>query len=281
MIRIQKTFLLLLSAVFIISLSFTAFAGEFSDADNSTILDNSYCNVSIGNFKYNNDFYAFSAEISFNNKTDLNLYFSVDCISVNGYMCEAGVGTTVNAMSEATVELTFDREDFERNFIKEVQEMEFMVSAANNDDWSSEWIFEELCTVYPFGKDYTPQPEQKFDDDAIVLVDNDDCSMIITGFERDTYFFIADIYLENKTDIEVEFKIAGASSVNGYCISPYFYKDVMAGKKMNTTVQWYLSDFSYYGIISVTDLALDIVVSDANDWFADYVYECSSFLHIQ
>ena len=278
--RIRRTIIIIFSAVLIISGSIPAFADEVSDAG-ITIIDNEICQVAIDGFQYNYDFYAFTARLRFINKTDVNLYFSVDCISVNGYMCEASAGTTVNAFSESSADLDFDHEDFERNFIREVNEMEFKVSAVNEDDWASECLTEQLCTVYPFGTNYTPQPKQTFDDDDIVLVDNEDCSMIITGFETDQYFYKANIYLENKTDIELEYKIAGSTSVNGCCVSPYFYKDVMPGKKMNTTVEWYLSDFDIYDIISVNDLALDIVISNANDWFAESVYECNSFIHVQ
>ena len=270
--------IILISAIIIIS------GCSFASADDNTgdiiLVDNDICFVSIGNFKYNNEYYAFTADARFINRTDFNLFFSIDKVSVNGYMCESYIGTAVPSYGESVYMLTFDPEDFDRSHIISVREIEFTLSVVNNDDWASECLTEKICTVLPFGEDAPRQAEQSFRDNSTMLVDNDDCIMIITGFETDPYFFKANVYLENKTDIELEFKIAGSTSINSCCISPCFYKDVMPGKKMNTSIQWYLSDLDLYGINEVNDIALDIVISDANNWFADSVYEGNSFISI-
>ena len=114
-----------------------------------------------------------------------------------------------------------------------------------------------------------------------MLIDNDDCTMILKGFDEDDFYFMADLYLENKTDKAIDFSISGSTAVNGYEMNPYFIRTVQPGKKANSSVHWYQDDLDSNGIDKVEELELDISISDSEDWFADPLYTLTQTVQVE
>ena len=208
------------------------------------------------------------------NKSDLNLYYTFNNVSVNDYMCDPWWGQSVSSGHKSNSELSFWSDDFDKNNITKVQKMEFTLEVRDDDNYSDPLLVDQKFVFYPYGTDEPAQADQEFGDDAIVLVDNDDITMIIKDFSSDDYYFYANVYLYNKTTDELSFYVSGSSAVNGYEISPYFYSDLMGGKKSNTSLSWSLTDLESNNLTvdDITELELDISVSDTNDWSADPVY---------
>ena len=110
-----------------------------------------------------------------------------------------------------------------------------------------------------------------------MVVDNDVCTIKITGIDPDGMFgYTLDVYLENKTDKNLMFSVDEAST-NGVDNDPYFSSEVAAGKKENTSI-----DFSgdldetigYY-----SDIYLAFSVSDSEDWEADDLVNISAHVY--
>lgn len=105
--------------------------------------------------------------------------------------------------------------------------------------------------------------------ETITLVDDENCTMTITGINPDGFLgYTLKVFLENKTDKELMFSLDEVS-VNGYMCDPFWASTVSAGKKANEEISFLESDFETNGITEVTDITFTLNVYDSNDWTAD------------
>ena len=81
------------------------------------------------------------------NKTDLELMFSVENVSVNGYMVDPFWADSVDAGKKANETMTFLKSDFEKNGIQKVEEITLTLRAYDNNDWMAEDIFKDTVTI--------------------------------------------------------------------------------------------------------------------------------------
>lgn len=107
--------------------------------------------------------------------------------------------------------------------------------------------------------------------DEVVLVDDENCTFKITSIDEDNLWgYTLNVYLENKTDLELMFSLDEVS-VNGYMCDPFWATTVSGGKKANDGISFSESDFEKNGITDVTDITFTLNVYDSNDWSADYM----------
>lgn len=104
----------------------------------------------------------------------------------------------------------------------------------------------------------------------MVVVNNDQCSIKITGIDPDDMWgYAINISLENKSpDTNYSFAVKEAA-VNGVEVTTLFAKEVAAAKKANGSVDISSSSLEKNGIVDYTDIELTFRVSDADDWMAD------------
>lgn len=106
----------------------------------------------------------------------------------------------------------------------------------------------------------------------MTVVDNENCSIVITGLEDDSIWgFTMKVALENKSaDKNYMFTITDAA-VNGVKCSALFASEVSAGKKANETASFSDSVLEENGIGTYTDIEVTFRVYDSDDWSADDV----------
>lgn len=110
-----------------------------------------------------------------------------------------------------------------------------------------------------------------------VVVDNESCTIKITGVDPDDVFgYALNVYLENKTDEKLMFSVDYAST-NGVENDPFFASEVEAGKKENTTINFYGELDEIVGYYS--DIFLGFRVYDSEDWEADDVVNVSAHIY--
>lgn len=208
------------------------------------------------------------------NKTDKELMFSVSNASVNGFMCDPFWAVTVSAGMKANEEIRFMEEDLKRSGIETVTDIEFTLRVYDNNDWDAGDLVDEAVTIYPLGEEAVQPFTRQSVADEIVLFDDNNCTMIVTGFDPDNIWgYTMNVYLENKTDKKLMFSI-GDAAVNGFMCDPFWAETVAPGKRSNTTVSWMQQDFEENGIAEVETLTLPIRVYDADNWnAADLVEE--------
>ena len=94
-------------------------------------------------------FWGYSLKVFLENKTDLELMYTVDNVSVNGFMCDPFWATTVAAGKKANDEISFMDSDFEKNGITDVEEITFTLRVYDSNDWLADNFVEETFTINP------------------------------------------------------------------------------------------------------------------------------------
>ena len=99
--------------------------------------------------------------------------------------------------------------------------------------------------MYPLGEDGAEGTDKQSAPSArkpaetdIVLIDNDDCSIIVTGFDpENSWGYAVRLYLRNKTEEDLIFSTEN-TSVNGIMCEPFWAEIVTAGHSAFSTILW-------------------------------------------
>ena len=117
-------------------------------------------------------------------------------------------------------------------------------------------------------------PAQEITFSEVVAVDNEYCTIKITGIDPDGLFgYTLKAYMENKTADQTLMFSVNSASVNGVMADPLFASEIAAGKKSNEEITFMEDSLETNGITDFTDIELNFRVFDSNDWAADAVAE--------
>lgn len=121
-------------------------------------------------------------------------------------------------------------------------------------------------------KDNNKKDLENISFEAITVVDNDECSIMIEEMEYDEIFgYSLDVKLKNKSeDVTYSFEIVD-SSINGVQGSVWMWSEVPAGKTANESVYISEEGLTQCGFYKYSDIALTFEVCDAEDYTADPV----------
>lgn len=110
------------------------------------IVDNENCTFKITNIEPDNE-WGYTLKVYIENKTDKNLMFSWDDVSVNGYMCDPFWAATVQGGKKSIEEISFSTSDFEELGIEDVENIEFKLSVYDDDDFDAPYLVDEMFTL--------------------------------------------------------------------------------------------------------------------------------------
>lgn len=233
------------------------------------LVDDDNCTVKITGIE-ENGLWGYTLKVFLENKTDLELMYSIDGVAVNGFMCDPFWASTVTAQMKSNEEISFSSDNFDKNGITNPTDISFTLRVYDNNDWAADALVEQEFIIYPMGEDAVQPYERESQPEDMVLFDNEQCKMIVTGFEEDDIWgYTMKVYLENKTDKELMFSTDGVA-INGFMCDPFWAETVAAGKRSNTEITWYTESLAESGITEeITEIVLPIRVYDNNDWMAD------------
>lgn len=236
------------------------------------LVNNEACTFTVRGIEPNGTF-GYTLQVFLENKTDLELMFSLREVSVNGFMCEPYFAATVSPGMKANEEVSFLQDDLAANGITEVTDIEFTLAVYDSTDLLAEYLVEEDFTIYPKGEAayqvYTREPQP----DDVVLFNNAGCAMTVTGFDPEsTWGYAVNVYLENRTDDTLMFSSSNVS-VNGFMCDPYWAVEVAPGKKCNTQISWMESQLTENGITQVETISLPVRVYESDDWTDELLSE--------
>ncbi len=213
--------------------------------------------------------WGYTLRVQVENRTEKDLMFALNDVSVNGYMCDPYFALTVTGGMKANRDISFSPDEFEQIGIQNVTDIEFELRVYDSLDWSAEEVFEDTFTIYPMGKDAAKEYPRENQEGDIVLFDNENCTMIVTGFDPDSIWgFSAQVYLVNKTDDTLMFSV-GDAAVNGFMCDPYFATTVTPGKRAITAISWSKNTLEENSITKVETITLPIRVYETDDWSHD------------
>ena len=199
------------------------------------------------------------------NRTDKNLMFSFEKVSVNGVMCDPFWAEVINSGKKGNCEITWMRDALQKRGIDEVTQVDFTLNVSNDDDYTEAPLMHDPFTVCPLGEDKASEAVCEPADTDQVLVDNDSCSVIVTGFEPEgSWGFAMQVYLVNKTDKDLVFS-ANNTSVNGIMCDPFWADIVAAGKRSYATVLWDKNALAENEITEVKEISLPMIVYSDDD----------------
>ena len=124
----------------------------------------------------------------------------------------------------------------------------------------------------------TEKPEEKpeggFSMDEVVVVDNDECVIRITGAEINDYDeFTLKAYLENKSSDTTYMYTVMDATVNGISSDPLFAMEVAPGKKAQKEISFWDDSLEENNVTRFTDIGLSFRVYNTDDYMADPVAE--------
>lgn len=106
----------------------------------------------------------------------------------------------------------------------------------------------------------------------MVAIDNEECTIKITGIEPDNLWgYTIKALLENKSADKTYMFSVETAAINGVQCDPFFAAEVAAGKKSNEDICFIGNELKENGITEYTDIELTFRVYDSNDWTADAV----------
>ena len=112
------------------------------------LADNETATVKITTIDESN-FWGYTLKVFLENKTDKELMFTVDSVSVNGFMCDPFWATTVAPGMKANEEISFSESDFAANGIETVEEIQFTLRVYDSEDFQAGDLIHEKILFRP------------------------------------------------------------------------------------------------------------------------------------
>lgn len=118
------------------------------EATDTVIVDNEDMTVLVTGYEWD-DIWGYSANFYIVNKTDKELMFTADEISVNSLMMDAIFTKSVNPDKVAFEKMSWFESDFEENDIEDVEEIEFILRVYDYNDMFADDLYNETVTLKP------------------------------------------------------------------------------------------------------------------------------------
>ena len=93
--------------------------------------------------------WGYTLKVFLENKTDKDLMFTVDDVSVNGFMCDPFWASTVAPGKKSNEKITFSEKSFEENGIEAVEEITFTLHVYDSNDFSADSVLKKTFTIQP------------------------------------------------------------------------------------------------------------------------------------
>lgn len=218
---------------------------------------------------------GYTWNVSLENRTEQNLMYSLENVSIDGVMCDPFWAEVVSAGKSASGQISWMQSSLEENGTENVTEVEFTLSVYNDDDYTESPLLHQTFTVYPQGKSKASDVKREDKGGDQVLIDNDRCRILLTSYEpENSWGYTVHLYLENKTDEDLVFS-AENTSLNDKMCDPYWATVVAAGKSANSSVTWDIETLADNDLSadSITSISLPLLVYSEQNVTEPYVEE--------
>ena len=210
---------------------------------------------------------GYTWQVYVENRTDKNLMFSFERVAVNGVMCDPYWAEVIAAGKKGNCEIVWLRDSLDQRQITDVRNVEFTLNVYNDDVYTEAPLMHDTFTVYPLGQDAAAATKvvRKLTLADQILVDNKDCTVLVTGFEPDnSWGFVMNLYLVNKTDKDLIFS-AEDSLINENPCYMYWTEIVTGGNAAYSSVLWEKGDLDESEIQVVRKISFPLYVFSDQD----------------
>lgn len=237
--------------------------------EETTLVDDDNTSFTINSISDSGDL---SLKVSMKNKSNLNLMYSIDDVSINGLVEDPFWAKEVTAGNKANSSIDFYSHVLKEDGIDEVTKITFTLNIYDNDDWMADRLVQEEFTIYPYGDDKAKEYVREAKDTDIVFVDNENVKIVLDSVYEDEYEYTLKFYLENKTDKNLMYSINDAV-VNGYMEDPFWACALGKNCKGYAKVCWYKSSLEEDGIDKIETIEMPFSVADNDHWELPYILE--------
>lgn len=134
------------------------------------------------------------------NKTDMDLKFFFDNLTVNDLLYGQRFQLEVKAEQKGLLRITLDTDKLQKYNLTKVTKMAFRFYAKNTDPLYDDMFFDQTLSVFPLGE-AAYKPYQRLPGEAdVTLLDNEYCSVTFVDVISNDTDFLCTVYVENKTD---------------------------------------------------------------------------------
>lgn len=243
-------------------------------ADSRNLVDDENVTFTVTKF-VDNAHLGLEMHVYCENKTDRNMMFSLDGVSVCGVMYDPFWAEEVSAGKKANSIIYFDTYELEEMGIASVDEISFKLSVTDSDNWMDEPFVDEDYTVYPTGltAETVTYPEYQHKNGETVIMDNENLLFIVEKVDdTDGGFYTLNCYIVNRTDKDLMVSWDGVS-VNGFMVDPFWAAAVSAGKQLYAEISFFASDLEAQGIETVTEIEFTLSAYDYDSFDGGYLVE--------
>ena len=174
------------------------------------------------------------------------------------------------AGKKAYEDLSFSDSDL-KDLIGPYTDLDLTLLIYDSDNWGDS--SEERFHIYPLGEDAVVNYVREAQPTDTVLADNDQFSVIVTGYDPDSLWgYAVKLYLVNKTELSLSFS-ADEVSVNGVMCDPFWFETLQPGKTTFSSMDWSSSKFESDNITEVEEIEFKLTVRNAEDYFAEALLE--------
>ncbi len=242
---------------------------------NEVVVDTEYCSFAIMSAEEDH-IWGPTLKVLCENKTEgQTLMFSVDDVSVNGYMVDPFWSSSVAAGKKDSSSISFSHSSLQENGLTSLDEVEFSLRIYDYDDWTADHLIDQRFTVYPTGMtaDQIKIPPRPSGDKELIVVDNSDCLFVILNHYDDSIWgYSLSCYLENRSDKDLMFTWDDVS-VNDFMFDPFWAETVSAGKRSISDINFSDSRLEEIGVEEIKSIEFRLKVYDSNDWVADHLVD--------
>ncbi len=232
-------------------------------------IDNADCLIKITGIDPDNMWgYTIKALLE-NKSSDKTYMFSVESAAINGVQCDPFFASEVAAGKKANESITFMNTELKDNDIGDYTDIELTFRVYDSDDWSAEDVTNKTIHIYPYGEGKAAKFERESASSDKVLLDNDNVTVIVTGYEEDEIFgYNVNLFLVNKTSKNLMFTIEDAS-INGFMIDPLYATSILAGKCAFSNISWFKTSLTENNITEIETIEFVLRAYDEDNLFGD------------
>ena len=204
------------------------------------LVDNEACKLQITGIEPDGEF-GYTLNATLENKSSEKTYvFALTDSSVNGVVANSIFGMELTPGETVNESICIGDEELQEA-LGDFTDICISFKVYDPEDWAAEPVAECTEHIYPLGKDKAKNYVRTPSDSDVVVADNDNVTIMVTGFSQDDYYgYYAKLYLVNKTDSAVTFS-ADQVSINGMMADPYFSTNMEAGEAVFTNIVWDVS----------------------------------------
>ena len=232
-----------------------------------TVVDCETCAIKVTGV-HPDSIWGCTVDVYLENKTKRDDYsFNIQSAYINGLLSNAFFYEDLEGGEARSATVYLSDDTILESGITDITEIELTFSAYDYGDWSVEDITPPPVFIYPQGEENAERYIREPQESDIVLLENEDISVRLVGFEPDPgWSYDAILYLENRADCDLEVTL-DSISLNGI-ESPdsFFYETVGTGKSAFSRLQFYADFFENNGITAIEELEFMLQIFETENY---------------